>query len=358
MPKPHTSPVQAPSDQSSAIAGPSLMSGSVLASDDSTILPFPTGPETAPDECDREVSVEDSDQSPNERNQEWSREDGDQPPSVRDRELSTEDSDNEYRAELVDWISSGVSELSMETDSLFSLETSDRPETPQSNEAAPTPRDRASVEFRVRLESYSSGEDMQTTRGDQPPSVRDRELSTEDSDNEYRAELVDWISSGVVELSMETDSLFSLETSDRPETPQSNEAAPTPLDRASVEFRVRLESYSSGENMQTTRDPYSGLTSLQREIIRQVQSAGPPPSIYPPISEDEDGDDWIGIEISRLSRSIAMNRGISEAEVKSVPPQIYLFLHLTPFVLRISINYLIEEGYAYCTIDDDHLNIT
>jgi hypothetical protein len=66
-------------------------------------------------------------------------------------------------------------------------------------------------------------------------------------------------------------------------------------------------------------DPYSDLSLLQREIILEIRSAGPPASPYASILyEDGSRPDWIGADLHVISEAVRVSCGATENEIRSV----------------------------------------
>ncbi|KAF8077882.1 hypothetical protein FPV67DRAFT_17657 [Lyophyllum atratum] len=93
----------------------------------------------------------------------------------------------------------------------------------------------------------------------------------------------------------------------------------------------------------STHDPYSHLSSLQRDIILCIASARAESAqrqgIYPSMEGVSVEDSWEGVHVSVIIRTVSVRRPT-----------------LTPDTFLDSVEILIEEGYIFCTIDDSHYN--
>ncbi|KAF9454553.1 hypothetical protein P691DRAFT_692181 [Macrolepiota fuliginosa MF-IS2] len=109
----------------------------------------------------------------------------------------------------------------------------------------------------------------------------------------------------------------------RPYLPELGESSPSEPPQAMI-IRERM--------VTQRRDPYSDLTNLQRDIILTIQNV-----------QNSSGaeNSWEGVSISMLVQAIATRRpGLKEDEFGN------------------ALDLLIDEGYIYSTIDDNHFACT
>ncbi|GLB34891.1 hypothetical protein LshimejAT787_0204560 [Lyophyllum shimeji] len=91
------------------------------------------------------------------------------------------------------------------------------------------------------------------------------------------------------------------------------------------------------------RDPYSHLSSLQRDILRCITAArdrnAGRQGIYPSLDglPGSREDSWEGLHVTAIIRAVSSHRR-----------------HLTPAVFLAAIEELMEKGHVFCPVDDSH----